>query len=66
MARLKRDDTAAVYYMLLAALAVLLAVTWLLAAQESRTFNRLTGAHTTAWDALWVELRVQDGVQRDG
>ena len=27
---------------------------------ESATFNRLTGAHTTWWDAAWVELRVQE------
>jgi len=27
---------------------------------ESATYNRLTGAHTTWWDAVWVELRVQD------
>lgn len=27
---------------------------------ESQTYNRLTGAHTTTWDAMWVELRVQD------
>jgi hypothetical protein len=27
---------------------------------ESRTFNRLTGSHTTWFDALWVELRVQE------
>ena len=27
---------------------------------ESKTYNKLTGAHTTWWDALWVELRVQD------
>lgn len=26
---------------------------------ESRTYNKLTGAHTTWWDAVWVELRVQ-------
>lgn len=25
---------------------------------ESQTFNRLTGAETTWFDALWVELRV--------
>jgi len=30
------------------------------AKMESDTYNRLTGAHTTWWDALWVELRVQD------
>jgi len=27
---------------------------------ESDTYNRLTGAHTTWWDACWVELRVMD------
>lgn len=27
---------------------------------ESKTYNRLTGASTTWWDAVWVELRVQD------
>lgn len=27
---------------------------------ESRTYNKLTGANTTWFDALWVELRVQD------
>lgn len=29
------------------------------ASNESRTFNKLTGAQTTTWDALWTELRVQ-------
>jgi hypothetical protein len=27
---------------------------------ESAAFNRITGAHTTWWDAVWVELRVQE------
>ena len=30
------------------------------AKMESATYNKLTGAQTTWWDALWVELRVQD------
>lgn len=30
---------------------------------ESKIYNRLTGARTTWWDALWVELRVQDSPQ---
>lgn len=29
-------------------------------ALESQAYNRLTGAHTTYWDALFLELRVQD------
>lgn len=27
---------------------------------ESQTYNKLTGANTTFWDAIWVELRVTD------
>lgn len=30
--------------------------------QESRVFNRLTGADTTVWDAMFVELRVVEPV----
>ena len=34
---------------------------WIVGAYlESQTYNRLTGAHTTTWDAMWVELRVMD------
>jgi len=29
--------------------------------QEAQAYNRLTGANVTTWDALWVELRVQEG-----
>lgn len=27
---------------------------------EAKAYNRLTGAHATTWDAMWVELRVQE------
>lgn len=27
---------------------------------ESKRYNKITGAHTTYWDAFWLELRVQD------
>lgn len=34
---------------------------WVIQAKmESVTYNKLTGAQTTWWDALWVELRVMD------
>ena len=32
-------------------------------AHEAKTFNRLTGSNVTTWDALWVELRVQEGIK---
>lgn len=27
---------------------------------EASTYNRITGSDVTTWDAMWVELRVQD------
>lgn len=27
---------------------------------KSETYNRLTGAHTTTWDAFTIELKIQD------
>lgn len=36
------------------------------AAMEAATYNRLTGSNVSAWDALFVELRVQDGVSEGG
>lgn len=31
---------------------------------EAKAFNRITGAHVTTWDAMWVSLRVQEGAKR--
>lgn len=45
------------------AIAAALGFTWLAAYNEARTFERLTGRHVTTWDALWVELRVQEPVK---
>lgn len=33
------------------------------AKMESATYNKLTGAQTTWWDAMWVELRVEAAVK---
>ncbi len=33
---------------------------------EARTYSRLTGVSVSTWDALWVEFRVQEGVERTG
>jgi len=32
--------------------------------KESQTFNRLTGAQTTMFDAMWVQLRVVEFSER--
>lgn len=46
----------AIGFIVLGALTVWIASSYF----ESRTYNRLTGAQTTTWDAMWVELRVQN------
>lgn len=40
-------------------LVVLVCIKLIASYNEATTYNRLTGAHATTWDALWVELRVQ-------
>lgn len=36
-------------------------IPWVLSSYfESTSYNRLTGATTTTWDAMWIELRVQN------
>lgn len=45
------------------ALIAIVAVAALQPLFESQAYNRLTGAQTTYWDALWLELRVQDQPQ---
>lgn len=45
---------------------LLLAFVWLLPSYfEAKTYRRLTGAEVTMWDAMWVELRVQEPTSRD-
>jgi hypothetical protein len=50
------------FFVALIALVVAVAapLAWLQASQEAAAFNRFTtGPKATAWDALWVELRVE-------
>lgn len=30
---------------------------------EARAFERVTGKHVSVWDAMWIELRVQEGAK---
>ena len=56
MDKYEKLTVAVVSTMISVSLAVMAIAPWM----ESRTYNRLTGAKTTWWDALWVQLRVQD------
>jgi hypothetical protein len=56
------DDVASLLFVLMFGVVVIAAPAFSIYKyhMESATFNRLTGAHTTWWDAVWVELRVQE------
>ncbi len=49
----------AIVCLIICMLLFIFAVVFVQATMESKTYNKLTGAQTTWWDALWVELRVQ-------
>ncbi len=40
-------------------LVIIVGVVSTIAYFEASTYNRLTGANVTTWDAVWVQLRVQ-------
>jgi len=54
----------ALYVIVIAAIALAYPAVWVAKSYfEAQSYNRLTGAHATTWDAMWVELRVQDQPQ---
>jgi hypothetical protein len=49
---------------LFSAIFIIVAAIWVGAsAMEARAYNRLTGNDVSTWDAMWVNLRVQDAPQ---
>jgi hypothetical protein len=54
-------DWSSVFYITVIVLALLVGPSvWLVKSyHESQVYNELTGAETTMWDAMWVQLRVQ-------
>lgn len=40
-------------------MAVLLAVFVVKSSWEAASYNRLTGANVSTWDAMWLELRIE-------
>lgn len=64
--KLKAEEREAVrtlwiYGLLIAAVLLGSPAWWVFSsAMEARAYNRLTGAHATTWDAMWVNLRVQE------
>lgn len=59
---MKKPELTLTQTILLAVVALLAYPVWCCfsAKMESDAYNRITGAHTTWWDALWLELRVNE------
>ena len=64
--RIRDDDRywVAIYTaIVIAFFAGIFSICYVQAMQEAATYNRLTGADVTAWDALFVELRVEGSIK---
>lgn len=64
--RIRDDDRywAAIFTaIVIAFFAGIFAICYFQAMQEAATYNRLTGSDVTAWDALFVELRVEGSIK---
>lgn len=64
MKRLFQSEAAMAAAVLAVVVVAIFAAHFVAAYFESTTYNRLTGASTTTWDALFVELRVEGEVER--
>lgn len=54
-----------IFSVLFAALLAALSVVWVIeSAMEARAYNRVTGQNVSTWDAMWIELRVQDSPKK--
>jgi hypothetical protein len=57
--RVSRSELILFGGILLLVIAIPAGLAFFSAVQESAAYNRLTGARTTWWDAMWVQLRVE-------
>lgn len=57
---MEKEDLFCILLVLLIALTLGGATTWIFAINEADAFNRLTtGPKVTTWDAVWLDLRVE-------
>jgi hypothetical protein len=55
-----KKDLCVAFGMLAGLIGALVILMLPLSYMEAKTYNKLTGANVTTWDALWVDLRVTD------
>jgi hypothetical protein len=59
-----RKARAAGAKVLIVSLVVLFLLSWVGGSyMEARTYSRLTGKDVSTWDAMWVDLRIQEGAK---
>lgn len=47
---------------IIAVTVVILLAGWIIKSNmEAKAFHRVTGKRVSTWDAMWIELRVQEG-----
>ena len=66
MKKLYAEDWAAIIFCVVTFLIVCGAIfgwVFTLAHFEAKAYNRVTGSNVTAWDAIFLEFRVQEGVK---
>lgn len=49
-----------VIMLVMAVVLILIGAIWFQAWMEAKAFNRVTGKNVSTWDAVWIELRVQE------
>ena len=58
----KDEDTPATL-VIVGVVVLMLGGVWYCASQEAAAYHRVTGKYVTWWDAVWLDLRVQEPVR---
>lgn len=59
-----QDPSVCLGLVLYVGIVVAAAVAWVFfSVMEAAAYNRVTGKNVSAWDAMWIDLRVQEGAK---
>jgi hypothetical protein len=50
--------------LVVASLLLVFGIWWASSYAEARAYSRITGSNVSTWDAMFVELRVQEGAKK--
>ena len=59
-----KDDPAWMWFVVFSAAVLILLGLWVCSSYlEARAYNNITGKNVSTWDAMFVELRIQEGAK---